>query len=134
MFLSNKEKRINKQYLNQGYVIQNIDDAKSLKWIREYFCELIKKKFPKLKKEKPENILNNIHKYLSPSNLNIFRLDIFNKINSKKDFREHFYKISKSLVDTIVGNEVSMQLTHPSSSLQFCSNSSSHSEKHSLVI
>ena len=109
MFISKNEKEISAQYLNRGYVIQNIGDIDSLDWIRNYFCKIVCTTFPKLKKNKPNDILNNIHKNISVSNLNKFRLDIFNKINSSKDFRENYYKISKSLVDIIVGNEIAMQ-------------------------
>tara|TARA_Y100001970_G_C14250263_1_gene871336 strand:+ start:49 stop:837 length:789 start_codon:yes stop_codon:yes gene_type:complete len=110
MFTSRIEKKINKHYLENGYVIQDIENLDYLNWIREYFCKIIVSTFPKLRKEKKDYILNNIHKYIKVSDLNKFRLDIFNKINSNKQFRENFYKISKSLVDIIVGNEVAMQL------------------------
>jgi sporadic carbohydrate cluster 2OG-Fe(II) oxygenase len=110
MFLSKNEKKISTQYLKHGYVIQDIDDTKSLNWIRDYFAKIIIKSLPNLKKRKPDNILNNIHKFVKISDLNKFRLDIFNKINTNSNFRENFYKISKSLVDVIVGNEIAMQL------------------------
>ena len=110
MFLSKKEIKISEQYLNHGYIIQNVDDIKSLDWIMNRFCKIIYETLPKLKKNKPHNILNNIHKNIEISDLNKFRLDIFNKINSINNFRDNFYKISKSLVDAIVGNEIAMQL------------------------
>lgn len=110
MFLSDKEKKISEEYLNQGYVIQDIEEHDSLNWIRIFFCEIIKKKLPKINENKPENILNNIHKYVQVSELNKFRLDIINEINSAKNFRENYYKIAKSLIDIVVGNEIAMQL------------------------
>ena len=110
MFLSKKEIKISEQYLNHGYVIQNVDDIKSLDWIRNHFCKIIYTALPKLKKNKPNDILNNIHKNIDISDLNKFRLNIISKINSINNFRENFYKISKSLVDVIVGNEIAMQL------------------------
>jgi len=109
MFINKNEKKISDQYLNLGYVIKNIDDIDSLEWIRNYFFKIISSIFPKLKKNKSNDILNNIHKNINISDLNKFRLDIFNKINSNKEFREKYYKISKSLVDIIVGNEIAMQ-------------------------
>ena len=87
MFLSDKEKKISEEYLNQGYVVQDIDKLDSLNWIRNNFCEIIKKNLPKIKENKPENILNNIHKHIKVSELNKFRLDIINKINSLSNFR-----------------------------------------------
>ncbi len=110
MFLSKLEKKISQEYLKNGYVIKNIDNMESLNWIRDYFCKIIYSTIPRSKKEKNKYILDNIHKYIKVSDLNKFRLDIFNKINSNEKFRENFYKISKSLVDIIVGNEIAMQL------------------------
>ena len=110
MFLSKKEKKVSTQYLKHGYVIQDVDNINSLNWIRDYFAKIIVTSLPKLRKKKPENILNEIHKYIGILDLNKFRLNIFNKINSNSNFRENFYRISKSLVDIIVGNEIAMQL------------------------
>ena len=110
MFLSDREKKISEEYLNQGFVIQDVEQMNSLDWIRDCFYKIIKKEIPKTKNDKPENILNNIHKYVEVSKLNNFRVNLINKINSINNFRENFYKISKSLVDAIVGNEIAMQL------------------------
>lgn len=110
MFINDQEKKISKQYLEQGYVVKNVDNINSLNWIRSHFCKIIKNKLPKSKEVNQENILNNIHKYISVTELNKFRLDIINNINSINNFRENFFKISKSLVESVVGNEIAMQL------------------------
>ena len=110
MFLSEKEKKISEQYLNKGYVVQDVVDIDSLNWIRDCLYKIITSNLTKLKKDKPENILNNIHKNISNLELNNYRLEIINKINSTNNFRENFYKISKPLVDIVVGNEIAMQL------------------------
>ena len=110
MFISDKEKKISEQYLKQGYVIQDIEDMNSLDWIRDCHYKIISKVLRKLNGNNPKDILNKIHKYISISDLNKFRLDIINKINSTENFRENFYKISKSLIEIVVGNEIAMQL------------------------
>ena len=81
MFINDQEKKISKQYLEQGYVVKNVDNINSLNWIRSHFCKIIKNKLPKSKEVNQENILNNIHKYISVTELNKFRLDIINNIN-----------------------------------------------------
>ena len=124
MFISVKEKKISDQYLREGFVIQDINELNSLNWIRNYYCKIIKQKLPNIKEKGEENILNNIHKYVHPSKLNKFRLDIINKINSAKNFRENYYKVSKSLIDIIVGNEIAMQ-TRVSLSIQLPKDDSS---------
>jgi len=110
MFLNEKEKKISQKYLSQGYVIENIKELIRLDWIRSNFCKIIKKDLTQIKENKPKNILNNIHNYVAVSDLNKFRLNIINKINSIKNFRENYYKISKNLIDLVVGNEIAMQL------------------------
>ena len=49
MFLSDREKKISKEYLNQGFVIQNVEEKNSLNWIRDCFHKIIKKEIPKTK-------------------------------------------------------------------------------------
>ena len=109
-FLSNNEKKISEMYLKKGFVLHNINNLEDLHWIRNAYLEIIQKNIPKIKKKNNSNVFDNIHKYIKSSKLNTFRLDVINQIHKKKDFREKFYKISKELVDIIVGNEVAMQL------------------------
>ena len=40
MFLSEREKKISNEYLNQGFVIQDVKEMNSLDWIRDCFCKL----------------------------------------------------------------------------------------------
>ena len=110
MFLSDVEKKTSEEYLTQGYVVRTIKDLNILDSIRDLVCKNIINKFSELKENKPENILNNIHKNISIPELNKFRLNLIDKINSSNNFRENYYKIAKSLIDIIVGNEVAMQL------------------------
>ena len=84
MFIIIKEKKISDQYLRDGFVIQDVIELDSLNWIRNYYCQIIKQKLPKIKEKEEENILNNIHKYVQASKLNKFRLDIINKIIHRK--------------------------------------------------
>ena len=42
MFINDQEKKISKQYLEQGYVVKNVDNINSLNWIRSHFCKIIK--------------------------------------------------------------------------------------------
>ncbi len=110
-FLSKEERKISNEFKKKGYVIKKISDLKSLKRIRSLFVKSIKKNLKLKFKYKSENdLLNFIHKDINASNLNRFRLQIINDINRSKDLRGLYYKISKELLDTIIGNELSMQL------------------------
>ncbi len=110
MYISDKEKKISNDYLKKGYVIYDITEIKDLEWIRDSYLKIIKKILPKIDIKDASKTLNNVHKFVSPSKLNDFRLEVINQIHNKKEFREKFYNISKDLLNSIVGNELAMQL------------------------
>lgn len=109
MLIEKKDKQIENEYLNTGFVVQDISDKKSLDWIRNFYFKNIKKTLPTINETTPNDILNNIHNYLHVSKLNKFRLKLINEINENQTFRENFYKISKPLLDIVAGNELAMQ-------------------------
>ena len=110
-FSSKEEKKISDQFKKKGYVIKKINDLKSLSKIRKIFIKSIKKNLKSNYKFKNENdLFNSIHKSIEVKKLNSFRLKIINDINKFKNFRELYYKISKSLLEKIIGNELSMQM------------------------
>lgn len=110
-FLANKEKKISKEFDNKGFIVRDIKDTDSLQKIRKIFVNSIKKNL-KLNKlyESDDDLLNYTHKNINSKNLNPFRLKIINDVNNKKELRELYYKVSKPLLDIILGNELSMQL------------------------
>ena len=110
-FLSKEEKKISSEFKSKGYIIKKIKDIRSLKKIRKFFVKSIKKNLnikDTIKSDK--SLLNNIHRNIRIKDLNSFRLKIINDINKNKDFRELYYKISKPLLEIILGNELAMQL------------------------
>lgn len=110
MYLSDKEKKLSHDYLNKGFVIYDVKEKEDLNWIKNSYVKIIKKILPKIKTTDPDQILNNIHKFISPSKLNDFRLEVINQIHKKQCFKKKFYEISKNLLHSIVGNELVMQL------------------------
>lgn len=108
-FLNNSEKLISKQFLTEGYLIKKTEDLLQLNNMQAFVAQQ-SAKLLKVKKIK-DNLtwLNNIHNYISPKKLNSFRLDLIHFINEKNKFREIYYNVSKSLLNTIVGNELAMQ-------------------------
>ena len=96
----NKEQ---KSFLKKGYVIFDIKEVKSLKYIekniKEYLYKITKKNFN----------LNDTHKYIPKNKLNTYRLDIINKINNNKAFDQNYFQLSESILNEIIGNEIVMQ-------------------------
>ena len=110
LFLSSDENEICSKYLKQGYIVVPVDDIKAISWIRQKFILIIREELSIDSGASDSDVLNLIHKNVSVSNLNDFRLLIIKKINSLPDFRQKYYQIAKQYLDVIVGNELSMQL------------------------
>ena len=110
-FLSKEEQKISNEFKKKGYVIRKIKDVNSLSKIRKLFIKSIKKNVGRAQKYKNDNdILNYIHKSIEIKKLNSLRLKIIDDINKSKNIRELYYKISRPILDKILGNELSMQI------------------------
>ncbi len=112
-FLSDKEKKISKEFDDNGFIVKDIKDLKSLTIIRNTFINSIKKNIngtPQKKRKNDEDLLNSIHKKVKPEKLNSFRMQIISDINKNKDLRKLYYQIAREYLDVLLGNELSMQL------------------------
>ena len=109
-FLTINEKKISKEFEEKGFLIRDIEDLKSLNKLKFFFLNLCNINLKTKNDANTKNdILNLTHKKIRSNNLNKFRLKIINEINKKKEIRELYYKISKPILDAILGNELSMQ-------------------------
>ena len=110
-FSNDKEKRIQKKFIRNGYIIFDIDQKKNLNLIRkriiEYSLTWFKKNSIKIRNK--NSLLDETHKYLNTKMLNDFRLYIYEKINNSKDFQKIYYNIGKKYIDLLCGNELVMQ-------------------------
>ena len=123
-FLSQEERDLSSKFLEKGYLIEPVADQSSLAWIRKSFFNIVTQELNIKDKLNEENLFNLIHEKISIDQLNDFRLLVIKKINNLPDFREHYYKIAKPYLDTILGNELAMQ-TKINLSIQFPNDDSS---------
>ena len=110
LFLSKKENILANEYLEKGYFVGPVTDIKALSWIRENIIHIAKKELGINDSTQEDQFLDLIHKKMSVTQLNDFRLAMIRKINLLSDFRQKYYQIVKPYLDVIVGNELSMQL------------------------
>ena len=54
--------------------------------------------------------MNNTHNFVSVDELNEFRLDIINGINTDPNFRMHYFNLARPYLELLVGNELAMQM------------------------
>lgn len=110
-YSSNELKIINK-FEKDGFLIFNLDKQKIKKirnLVNSQIFKIFKKNKIKIKNEHKLDILNKFHLYIKTSELNNFRLNIYNHLNKNKDFLETYFKVSKKELEVICGNELAMQ-------------------------
>ena len=97
--------KFEKTFLNRGYLVEKVEDSKSLNYINN----VIQKKIQKLLKTKKTISFNHLHKTINEKNLNKIRLSLINHINSDKNFKDNYFNIAKIMLEEIVGNELAIQ-------------------------
>ena len=112
MFLTKDEKKIENDYLQQGYIIKPSANRESLDNIKKTFLFLIKNYLHenKISFDENDDLFNNIHKYINIEKLNDFRLKIIQDINNIEDFRKNYFNIARQNIESLIGSEIAMQL------------------------
>ncbi|EDZ60922.1 conserved hypothetical protein [Candidatus Pelagibacter sp. HTCC7211] len=107
IFITESENYLSKRYLKDGYIIVDIQNIRSLDWIRNFYLKFIKNYFNQDYSNK--DILNNFHKLIKINDLNNFRLSLIQEVNKDKNFRKEYYNVASPFLNEIVGNELVMQ-------------------------
>tara|TARA_B100000787_G_C16184283_1_gene293682 strand:+ start:582 stop:1355 length:774 start_codon:yes stop_codon:yes gene_type:complete len=100
-FLSKDEKILGKEFLTQGYIIREAANKNALNKIQQFTIDMLSRR--------GGNSLDNTHECINITDLNDFRLEVINEINSQSWLREAYYQIAKPYLDILVGNELAMQ-------------------------
>lgn len=98
------------RYLSDGYVIAKPDPGLTSK-LRDCVVLATRAALPNIADlpDEDDALLNQIHRWVRPDKLNAFRLSIFHAVNRSPSFRPTYYKVARSTLDVIVGNEVAIQ-------------------------
>ena len=108
-FISIEEQQLNEEFLEQGYVIRSVDQPEALDELRhrivEVACEHLQIEIP----DDDDLFLNTLHQQVPVPKLNALRLFIYNRMNTEPWFRPTYFALGKSIVETLVGNELAMQ-------------------------
>jgi sporadic carbohydrate cluster 2OG-Fe(II) oxygenase len=110
VFLTEAEQRLSDEYVRQGYVIRPVADREALDWVRAQFVRLVGDALGGSTLTDPDAALNRIHEKVSVPELNSFRLKIIRGVNAIENFREMYFRIARPYLETLVGNELAMQL------------------------
>ena len=109
-FLSEYENTLTNDYISKGYFVGQIQEKETIFSIRQSLIDIAKNELSIKNDISDDKFLDHIHEHIQVNQLNDFRLTMIRKMNLLPNFRENYYKVVKSYLDTIVGNEVSMQL------------------------
>jgi len=101
------------QFLQEGYVVSECENVDGLILWREqilrwFFNELCRKDY-EIERSDPAKILNRIHEYIKPDQINDVRMSIYSKLTSASWSRPTFFSFAKFMLEEIVGNELAMQ-------------------------
>lgn len=110
MFLNAFERGLTAEYLQEGYITRPAADEDALRWMRNEVVSLITSDLKLPHEIEPTQLLNDIHKYVAVTDLNKFRLKIIRGINAIPEFRHNYFKVARSYLEALVGNELAMQL------------------------
>ncbi len=110
MFLTPSEQQLEDEYLTQGYIIRPVADLEALAWMRSHFIRLIADALEVDANGRPEDILNQIHQKVPVAEINTFRLKIIGSFNAIEQFREMYFRVARPYLESLVGNELAMQL------------------------
>ena len=125
MFLSDHDQRLSAMFIEQGYVVVDVDDTDALKRIQHRTASLAAEYLNQSPPSDATVYLDRIHEHVGPDTLNGLRLHVINGLNNETWIRPSYFALARSALDCLVGNELAMQrrvnlsiqLPHDSSSL-----------------
>jgi len=107
-FLSSSETQLAERYLCDGYVVSKVAEEDALYQIRNKIVDVVKKLLD-VETKQPDELLNQIHEYVSSEELNQFRVRVIEEINRDKLLKPLYFAVAKPLLESLVGNELVMQ-------------------------
>ena len=100
-FLSKNEKILENEFIDQGYIIREVANKDALNKIQKFATDMLSKK--------GGSSLDKTHMSIGIKELNNFRLEVINELNSQPWLREAYFQVAKPYLDILVGNELAMQ-------------------------
>ena len=92
-FLSNGESELSKEFLENGYLLLEVEDPRSLEKIRNMLIQIVVE-LAGGKTTSTKNCLDNIHKRIQPESLNDLRVKLINHLNATNWLRESYFRSS----------------------------------------
>lgn len=107
--LRDEERELSDRFLSTGYVIAEVEDRPALDRIQMLVATIAAAFLNIPVSAAPGAFLDSIGEEVNPDQLNELRLAIINSIAQTAWFRDAYFSCARSLVETLVGNELAMQ-------------------------
>ena len=107
-FLSPKEISLTEHFLNTGYIITEVEDFDRLERVRDELTALCASYIGK-EVSNQETFLNKFHESIETEGLNDVRIDLIQQINKGQWLSDHYFRLARSSLEVLVGNELAMQ-------------------------
>jgi sporadic carbohydrate cluster 2OG-Fe(II) oxygenase len=108
-FIRADEQALADEFAANGYVVRPVENKAALDELRRHVAQLV---CDQLKIQLPNDVddfLNHIDRVLSVEKLNEVRLNTYRKMNATSWFRPTYFGLARSIIETLVGNELAMQ-------------------------
>jgi sporadic carbohydrate cluster 2OG-Fe(II) oxygenase len=109
-FLSAEERALAAKFLAQGCLNIPAEDRAVLDRIRDHVATLAARYLKLPAPKEPQHFLDTIHQHVKPDALNGLRLAVFDGLNGTDWARPCYFATARKALETIVGNELVMQL------------------------
>lgn len=108
-FLTEEDRKLSEQFLNDGYVIHRCESPELLE---EFRAALMRQTNDWLSKHGSESSIKDLgdsHKLIPRNNVNELRLRLFASLNAHSETRHSYFRLASNLIESLVGNELAMQ-------------------------
>ncbi len=108
-FFSRQELADSNEFLENGFVVRDVESQSDLDKIRSLVSDAASR-YLGISSNDPDALLNSIHRHVTPAALNELRLHVIGAINAASWIRPAYFRLARRALESIVGNELSMQL------------------------
>src|SRR5829696_5379597 len=108
-FYSVEDPTLIDEFTSRGYVIRDVEDRAALDQMRRELVAIASRLAEVPLPEDDGAFLDNIHTVIPVDKLNAFRLGIYREMNAKPWFRPTYFRLTRRMIEDLVGNELAMQ-------------------------
>lgn len=108
-FLSEHERELEATFLRDGCVVVEVEDRTLLDRIRDFVAQTAADHLGVEMPAGPDRFLNMVHESVTVEGLNDLRLNVIQNLRSQSWFRPAYYRLVRSTLAALVGNELVMQ-------------------------